>query len=110
VTDDDNVIEGPFRRHLDGETAATRKWADRLDEFVTSQGVATESLRTNRQPEPPWPEQDNPMLAYITEGGSEIADAEGTTSALIWLAVHAWFEGALAAHARSQSGSGDPAG
>jgi hypothetical protein len=39
------------------------------------------------------------MLGYLLERTSEIVDGEGSQAGLIWLAVHAWFEGALAERA-----------
>ena len=53
-------------------------------------------LRGNAQPEFPWPTQDNPMLAYLVRRSSVLAASDGTGNALVWLGVHAWFEGALA--------------
>jgi hypothetical protein len=35
------------------------------------------------------------MAAYLVDRGREILQSEGADAALIWLAVHAWFEGAV---------------
>ena len=63
-------------------------------------------LRSNPQPEFPWPTQDNPMLAYLVRRSSVLAASDGTGNALVWLGVHAWFEGALAG--RSTLSTADP--
>ncbi|WP_062995163.1 hypothetical protein [Nocardia mikamii] len=42
----------------------------------------------------PFPERDNPMLEYLVRKAKELEDEEGHPP-YIWLAVHAWFEGAL---------------
>jgi hypothetical protein len=63
-------------------------------------------LRGNDQPEFPWPTQDNPMLAYLVRRSSVLAASDGTGNALVWLGVHAWFEGALAG--RSTLSTADP--
>ncbi len=39
---------------------------------------------------------ENPMLAYLVRRSSVLAASDGTGNALVWLGVHAWFEGALA--------------
>jgi len=64
-------------------------------------------LRSNDQPEFPWPTQDNPMLAYLVRRSSVLAASDGTGNALVWLGVHAWFEGALAG--RSTTSTAGPA-
>ncbi len=38
----------------------------------------------------------NPMLAYLVRRSSVLAASDGTGNALVWLGVHAWFEGTLA--------------
>ena len=44
----------------------------------------------------PWPTPENPMLAYLVRRSSVLAASDGTGNALVWLGVHAWYEGALA--------------
>lgn len=47
-------------------------------------------------PEHPWPADRSPMLAYLLERARAIVDTDGVEAALTWVAVHSWFEGALA--------------
>lgn len=54
-----------------------------------------EALRPRIQPNPPWPEPDNPMLGYLLARAMEIHEENGPESAIAWVAVHAWFESAL---------------
>jgi hypothetical protein len=42
----------------------------------------------------PFPDRDNPMLEYLVRKARELQDEEGQPP-YIWLAVHAWYEGAL---------------
>jgi hypothetical protein len=69
--------------------------SDRLDAYLDSQGEPIEALRDRSQPNRPWPESDNPMLEYLMRRALEIADTDSVREAIVWLAVHAWFEGAL---------------
>lgn len=39
---------------------------------------------------------ENPMLAYLVRRSRVLAASDGTGNALVWLGVHAWFEGTLA--------------
>lgn len=48
-------------------------------------------------PQFPWPDTYNPMLSYLVHRSEEIAELDGRPSAVIWLATHDWFDGALAA-------------
>ena len=48
-------------------------------------------------PEFPWPDANTPMLAYLVQRSEEMAESDGRPAAVVWLAVNAWFEGALAA-------------
>ena len=93
-TPDDKIVD------LSGEeSAALAKWRDRLSRYVDAQG-ALDALRLRRPSEPPWPANDNPMLGYLYERSREIVLAEGTDTALAWLASNAWFEGAIAERSR----------
>jgi hypothetical protein len=67
-----------------------------LQTYVLGEPEDVLRLRGNAQPEFPWPTQDNPMLAYLVRRSSVLAASDGTGNALVWLGVHAWFEGALA--------------
>ena len=80
-----------------GETL--RGMSDRLDAYLDGQGEEIERLRARSQPNRPWPEADNPMLEYLVKRSAEILENESPREAMIWLAVHAWFEGALEARA-----------
>ncbi|WP_330256284.1 hypothetical protein OG874_18010 [Nocardia sp. NBC_00565] len=42
----------------------------------------------------PFPDRGNPMLEYLVRKAKELEDEEGQPP-YIWLAVHAWYEGAL---------------
>lgn len=57
--------------------------------------ATVQHLRRRTAPDFPWPDAYNPMLKYLVEQAVHIADTEGRDTALVWLAVHAWFEGAL---------------
>lgn len=57
--------------------------------------VAVEAGRKAEMPSRPWPDQNNPMLGYLVNRAQELLDTDGPEAALVWLAVHAWFEGAL---------------
>lgn len=50
----------------------------------------------------PFPEADNPMLEYLIRKAREIGEQEGQPPYL-WLAVHAWHEGALQTMASTPS-------
>jgi hypothetical protein len=89
--DRSNVIR-LFGDGNDGE--AIKRWADRLDVYLDDRALV-EHVREQKMPEPPWPGTENPMAAYLVDRGREILQSEGADAALIWLAVHAWFEGAV---------------
>ena len=72
------------------------RFSDRLAVYLESQS-AVESLRDRDMPQFPWPDAYNPMLEYLVHRSEEMAESDGRPAAVIWLAVHAWFEGALAA-------------
>ncbi len=48
-------------------------------------------------PEFPFPTRDNIMLRYLIKQAASVNEEQGSEMAIVWLAVHAWFEGALAA-------------
>jgi len=52
-------------------------------------------------PQFPWRDAYNPMLEYLVHRSAEMAQSDGRPAAVIWLAVQAWFEGALAALANA---------
>ena len=82
-----------------GDSEALARWKDRLSPYVDRQG-GLDALRLRAPSEPPWPAQDNPMLAYLSERSREIAADEGLDNALAWIIRHAWFEGAISERAR----------
>src|SRR4051812_31649017 len=81
------------------DSPALAQWKDRLSRYIDGQG-GLEALRLRLPSEPPWPDADNPMLAYLNERSREIATADGLDSAIAWVARHAWFEGAISERAR----------
>ena len=82
--------------HKDRGGLAIERWSDELAAYLESQS-AVSALRENDMPDFPWPNRDNPMLAYLVRRSEEMAESDGRPAAVVWLAVHAWFEGALAA-------------
>ena len=76
--------------------ATIERFSDRLAVYLESQS-AIASLRDTDMPQFPWPDAYNPMLEYLVHRSEEMAESDGRPAAVIWLAVHAWFEGALAA-------------
>lgn len=83
---------------------ATAKWSSRLAAYVAAQGGAIEAMRDHAMPSEPWPDHENPMLAYLIEAALEPLGGEATDavqSVVVWLAVHAWYEGVLDQAARS---------
>lgn len=60
---------------------------------MAKEGV--EALRSRIQPNPPWPEADNPMVGYLVARAVEIHERSGLEAALGWAVVHAWFESAI---------------
>ncbi len=76
------------------------RFSDRLAVYLESQS-AVESLRDIDMPQFPWPDAYNPMLEYLVHRSEAMAASDGRPAAVIWLAVHAWFEGAVAALANA---------
>ena len=72
------------------------RFSDRLAVYLKSQS-AVESLRDTDMPQFPWPNANNPMLEYLVHRSEEMAESDGRPASVVWLAVHAWFEGALRA-------------
>lgn len=57
------------------------------------------SPRDHRQPEPPWPAEDNPVLRYLLwTAKASVAAGMDPEVAMLQLAVHTWFEGGIAGH------------
>lgn len=82
----------------DDDGPARELWGERLDSYHDGQ-EGIEALRSRIQPNPPWPEADNPMLCYLLARAMEIYEESGPETAMTWVAVHAWFESALDARA-----------
>ena len=81
------------------DSDAHARWKDELSAYVDAQGLL-DALRLRSESEAPWPARDNPMLCYITERAHEIAATKGPDAAFDWLALNAWFEGAIAERSR----------
>lgn len=73
---------------------AAATWAARVTSYLTAQ-EGIEPLRSRVQPNAPWPESDNPMLGYLIARAIEIMEKDGPETALLWVAVHSWFESAI---------------
>lgn len=69
-------------------------WNDRVESYLDGQ-EGVEALRSRIQPNPPWPEADNPILGYLVARALEIHQEQGPEAAIAWVAVQAWFESAL---------------
>ncbi len=83
---------------------AMAKWSDEVSAYIAAQGSAVEAMRAHVMPSEPWPDRDNAMLAYLIDAALEpLGDGapEEVKASVVWLAVHAWFEGALDQAARS---------
>lgn len=78
----------------DNESPALALWGERLNSYLDGQ-EGIEALRSRIQPNPPWPEADNPMLGYLLARAAEIHEEDGPETAMTWLAVHAWFESSV---------------
>lgn len=78
----------------DDDSPALALWGERVNSYFDGQ-EGTEALRARTQPNPPWPEADNPMLGYLLARAVEIYEEDGPEAAMTWVAVHAWFESAL---------------
>ena len=76
------------------DSPAADLWGERVNGYMDGQ-EGVEALRSRVQPNPPWPEADNPMLGYLIARAMEIHEEDGPLNAITWVAVHAWFESAL---------------
>lgn len=92
MDDDDGKVIPLFPDDDGGATLA--KWAERLAPYLDER-VAIGAARHREMPARPWPDRDNPMLGYLINRAREYLDVSGIDETLVWLAVHAWFEGAL---------------
>lgn len=78
----------------DPDSPALALWRERLEPYLDGQD-GIEALRARVQPNPPWPEPDNPMVGYLIARAIEIEQEDGLEAALVWAVVHAWFEAAI---------------
>lgn len=74
---------------------AFKALASEIEDLQLEQGPLGFQLREAETPNYPWPEHDNPMVAYLQARTLELAETEGWKLALGWLVAHAWFEGAI---------------
>jgi hypothetical protein len=95
-----------YSRHDNGGATVLQMSALLADYLDRQVGVA--HLRDREMPSFPWPGRDNPMLTYLVHRAEEMAATDGRPSATIWLAVHAWFEGAIEALATDAIRSDSP--
>lgn len=78
----------------DAASDAFRRWEERLRDYIGDRAIVA-PLRQRTMPDAPWPSQQNVMLGYLIDRAREIEESGSLDEALVWLAVHAWFEGAL---------------
>jgi hypothetical protein len=93
-------------RHDDGGATLSRM-SEQLADYLDRQ-IGVTQLRDREMPNFPWPGRDNPMLTYLVHRAEEMAITNGRPAATIWLAVHAWFEGAIEALATNAARSKAP--
>lgn len=77
---------------------AFAKWGAELKIYFEGQ-PGVEALRAQDMPNHPWPAFDNTMVAYLADRAKELLSKEGPEAAIYWAITHAWFEGAIEAHA-----------
>lgn len=58
------------------DSEALGLWQERLEAYLGGQ-EGVEGLRSRVQPNPPWPDSDNPMLGYLLARAMEIHEADG---------------------------------
>jgi hypothetical protein len=64
--------------------------------YVLGEPADVQALRQREQPQFPWPSNNNPMFSYLVKRALNDVEEDGVETTLVWLAVHAWFEGTLA--------------
>lgn len=95
-----------YRRSMatmdDADSSRTfRRLADELEAYLDAQHPVVGELRHRSMPDPPRPDDQNPMLAYVLGRASEIAESDGVQAAVVWASVHGWFEGVLSERDRT---------
>jgi hypothetical protein len=69
------------------------------------------SPRAAEQPDPPWPSLDSPVLRYLlVKAEASVSAGMDIGTALMQLAVHAWFEGGIENYDRGQADGRRPRG
>lgn len=71
-----------------------------LRAYAAAQGEHASALRERPQGTPPWPDANNPMLAHLMKEALRMA-ADDPKGAVVWLAVHCFFEGGIDAVAHA---------
>ncbi len=67
------------------------------------------SPRDRTIPEPPWPDENSPMLRFLLwKAARRIERGMPVNEALLDLAVHAWFEGGVEGYDRGQRDARKP--
>jgi hypothetical protein len=89
-----------FPSDSDAVSAVERRFTGRLAAYLDEQG--TDADREAVMPEPPWPDLNDDMLAFLLARYHEICETSSDHGAAVWLAVHAWFEGGLAERTRQR--------
>lgn len=89
--------------------ASLPRFIETLSAYIDAQDPIAAAMRSQAMPTPPWPEDSNPMLASLSMRATEILRDEGPDGPIIWLAVHAWFEGAICDRADATRSSRGPA-
>lgn len=82
-------------------------WADRQDQ-ERGAWPRLRGVPMGGRPSAPWPEKDNPVLAYLLEEARKDARELDTDTAMIQLAVHAWFEGHIEGYDHGQRDARTP--
>jgi hypothetical protein len=97
--DRDDTDIGVLLADPGADSEVLARWSERLGQYVQSQGPL-DALRLRPDTEAPWPQGDNPMLAYLMERSAELVEREGADVAIAWLAKHAWFEATITERSR----------
>jgi len=96
---DDDLDIGTLLADPGAASRAFTRWSDQLAVYVQQQG-SLDALRLRPISEPPWPQDDNPMLSYLVERTAEIAEDDDTDVAIAWIARQAWLEATIAERSR----------
>ena len=86
----------------DDKNEVLLRYRERLELYFAEQGLPDD--RATPVPLPPWPDDGNVVVAYLIDRARDIAEggsAVGLEAALVWLTIHAWFEGGMAERSRA---------